>query len=497
MSDFFFQLVQARRKLGVIGIPFNYGILFASDYVSTLADWVGPDACGRWLARGRVSYNDLLSKASRTLVYSNPDMVVAIQKRAMIVGGLPKGVELPKNTLMAFSHVLTSSNKDRDGDVLHSDGAEPDPNMLLLWQHVHTQPIGKMICVAEKDSNRLMIVSAIVDMNQLCHDAAVMIDNGMGRFSHGFKALEFTETKEDDGDITGFDITRFEIMEESLVSVPSNVDAETQEVLLSLVEGGKLTSPLMKRLGAGFRERRALSVPGVRIKYRERLGDRDKEITCNSLADLKAAADAGLIGETKDENISRSGSQTGEAGETTASTSEKTDDNDGQTKVPGDAEVACPECDWVGIMPIDGKCPKCGAILRQVEEEEERSVEEVANKAIDSVGEKQGRVISKANETKIRDAVIDLEEASKVVDVPRSYVALVRQAARNLRDVLDSMGSGEEANVESSVKDAIALFLSTGTSEQRRQVKEVLIAFEQTEQQYKLTKQFRDAMSRL
>jgi len=64
--------------------------------------------------------------------------------------------------------------------------------------------------------------------------------------------------------------------------------------------------------------------------------------------------------------------------------------------------------------------------------------------------------------------------------------------------VLDSMGSEEEeAAVELSVKDAIALFLSNSTSEQRRQVKDVLLAFEQTEQQYKLTKQFRDTVSQL
>ena len=134
--------------------------------------------------------------------------------------------------------------------------------MLLLWQHVHTLPIGKMIQVAQQNSKRLKLISAIVDVNELAHDAAVMVDNDMARFSHGFRALEFTEIKGDGEDgPSGFDVKRFEIMEESMVSVPANPDADTDEVMLSLVEGGKLTSPLMREVGKTIRDRRAVSVP--------------------------------------------------------------------------------------------------------------------------------------------------------------------------------------------------------------------------------------------
>jgi hypothetical protein len=100
-------------------------------------------------------------------------------------------------------------------------------------------------------------------MNELAHDAAVMVDNNMARFSHGFRALEFDELKEEEGEVTGpggFDIKRFEIMEESIVSVPSNVDAQVEEQMLDLIEGGRMTSGLMKELGKTMRDKRPVTI---------------------------------------------------------------------------------------------------------------------------------------------------------------------------------------------------------------------------------------------
>ncbi len=359
MHDMLRAIKSRERKME----PFAYGILTADRFVRTLQECVGLDACYRYAAKGRTSFDDLLQKAARTLVYSNADMVVE-EKRA---NGKQDGVELPKNTLMTFRHVLTSSTKDRDGDTLHSDGALVDPKMLLLWQHVHTLPIGKMICVSDQNDKRLIVVSAIVDMNELCHDAAVMVDNDMGRFSHGFRATDFIETKADrEGNGGGFDVKKFEIMEESLVSVPANVDAQTEEVLLSLVEGGKLTSPLLKQVGRGIREHRNVQVPGVEIKYKERSGDVEREIVCGSFDQLKMAADAGLIGGQKDENQSRSGSTKAEgAGEGVAgNASEKADGiADAEKKETTDKEMKCPECGATVMPDKDGNCPKCEALM--------------------------------------------------------------------------------------------------------------------------------------
>lgn len=361
------QLLKAIQQRSQKQTEFAYGILTADKYVATLGEYVGPEGCRRITGNSRTGFHDLLRKAANTLVYSNPEMLMEQITGDKRLSGSRLKMELPKNTLMSFRHVLTSSMEDRDGDTLHSDGATIDPKMLLLWQHVHTQPIGKYLVTIDQNTKRLVVESCIVDVNKLCHDAAVMVDNDMGRFSHGFRALEFTETKaRDPGRQHGFDVTKFEIMEESLVSVPANIDAQTEEVILSLVEGRKLTSPLMKYVGRGIRDRRNLSVPGISIKYRETKGDETKELECHSLADLKTAAESGLIGGIKDENESRDRTEARAGAEVKSSPSEEADVDSDQIdnkKAGTDEEVTCPDCDWTGPMPKDGKCPECGASI--------------------------------------------------------------------------------------------------------------------------------------
>ena len=127
---------------------FNYGILTADRYVKTMEQMAGLDACYKYASRQSTSYNDVLAKAGKTLVYSNEDMIVEEIKEVTAETQL-EGIELPKNTLMVFKHVLTTPRKDRDGDILRTEGAILDPKMPLLWQHIPTLPIGKMLAVVE------------------------------------------------------------------------------------------------------------------------------------------------------------------------------------------------------------------------------------------------------------------------------------------------------------------------------------------------------------
>ena len=253
------QLLTAIRARQNKQAEFGYGICTADRYVQRFQDECGLQACYRYAKSNAHSFGDAMLKAAKTLVYANPDMEL-LDKAAK-----PDGeIELPKNTLMTFTHILTTPRKDRDGDVLRTEGAMVDPKMLLLWQHVHTLPIGKMLAKVEHNQKRLVLTSCIVDMNPLCHDAAVMVDNDMARFSHGFRALEFGDLKEAEGDVTGpagYDIKRFEIMEESIVSVPANSDAQVLDTILGLVSNGKLTSPLMKAMGKQLKDRQPIRIP--------------------------------------------------------------------------------------------------------------------------------------------------------------------------------------------------------------------------------------------
>ena len=320
INDGLLKAIKARKQKRT---EFGYGILTGDSHVKNMLEVVGMDYCSKFAVTQQSSFAEALTKAANTLVYSNSEMKVHQEKLNL------DDIVLPKNTLMTFRHTLTSSKKDRDKDILRSDGAIVDPKMIMLWQHVHTLPIGKMIKVYSQDEKSLQLVSVIVDMNELSHDAAVMVDNEMARFSHGFSALEFEEIKEDN-EFSGFDVKKFEIMEESIVSVPSNTDANVEELMLSLVEGGKLCSPIMKQYGEKIREKMPLILPGITIKETESTnGDKKREITCNNFEELKAVSDAGLIGDKQNEN--GNDKSVGDT-EADASASKETDESTIKTK---------------------------------------------------------------------------------------------------------------------------------------------------------------------
>jgi len=419
---------------------FAYGVITADRYVRTLQEHIGSDACYKLASTSSTSFEDVMQKAAKTLVYSNPEMIIEVKQSDGEWN--PEGIELPKNTLMAFRHILTSSRKDRDGDILRTKGAEVDPKMLLLWQHMHNMPIGKMIMVSDHTDKKLTLVSAIVDMNALCHDAAVMVDNGMARFSHGFRALDFSEIKagpdETESSPSGFDVKRFEIMEESMVSVPANIDADTEEVFVSLIEGGKLTSPLMKEWGKSLRNKMSVMVPGTSIIYTENADERKLE--CSSLADLKAAADAGLIGGKEDEN--KPGSRGEERRENIGGTSEETNVTD-----------------------------------EKQAEEEEAGGDEVKIKIDPKKESKAGRALSKANEGRIKGAVDAMTEVIDMENVPRAAKALLREASGGLGEVLSVLNDTGETDTEPDVVKAIGIVLTHADIYQQDTVLKTLNTF--------------------
>jgi len=534
------ELIAAVRARTGSKSSFGYGITTADRYVAGFRDCVGIDKAYRHAAKGQTSFNDLMEKAARTLVYANPEMelekaTATASNFPGMLKGAPEGTELPKNALMVFRHKLTTSTKDRDGDVLHSDGMVVDPKMLLLWQHIHTMPLGPYIYTHSQDEKALRVVSAIIDMNDVCHDAAVMADNGMARFSHGFKAVEFEKFKDEKGnEIGGFDIRKAEIMEESMVSVPANVDADTEEILLSLVEGRKLTSAVMKDVGQAIRAERAVRVP-VTI-------------------DLKMLLNGQ---EVRDE-----GGQPGEKGrgEGTKGTepSAKADGGSGGEKQEeaGDEEMTCPECGSTDI--VDGVCQECGyvfaegekvyadlagswewirnelnkqaqqrflvgnqhrwcyieatfadtVIVQVCEEGSEDKWFKIAwemkdgkpvlsdgeeevqiSAAVFSKQEKQGRVLSKANENKIQDAFDDLTEASGM-DVPRACKALINSARGNLSSVLAVL-QGETAEIGMTLKEMMSTILATAGGDELKQFKSLLDAVDENNRRRKTLEAFR------
>lgn len=249
-------LLNRKRRL----TEFGYGLTTADGYVKHVAECIGAGPVARIYQN--LNFEALIKEASRKLVYANQDMLVESKAASLddFRSILPDGTQVPPNVLMAMRHVVTSSREDRDKDMLHTDGAVLDPHAPLLWQHMHPCPIGRVLATVEHTKDVLRVVSVLLDLNDVTNDCAKLIDAGVLRFSHGFRVLEFTERK-GDGDFSGgFDITKFEIMEVSLVSVPSNVDAE-----IELFSRGKLRSDAYKAHAKHFFDMRKRAFPGVSI----------------------------------------------------------------------------------------------------------------------------------------------------------------------------------------------------------------------------------------
>lgn len=257
---------------------FGYGITTADKYVGPIVECSSSSGCS-WSESAQKLVGEgggldlLMKRAAGLLVYSNEDMGIKAPHECVKTSAFKefaaerikaygqKGTaDIPKGTLMLFENVVTTAKQDRDGDVLRSEGADIDPMMPLLWQHVQIEPIGKMVKVLAQSEEGIVVLSAIVDVNPLSQDAAKMVEAGMLRISHGFRPLEFRmlELEQDEGktpDVEtpqpGFDIKKFEIMEESLVSVPANTDA-----VITMYSQHKFASPLAKSWAKGFYDNR-------------------------------------------------------------------------------------------------------------------------------------------------------------------------------------------------------------------------------------------------
>lgn len=221
-------------KARALGERHGYGITTADRYVRSIAG--NSQAFKRF---GNLDTDTVIKEAAGKLTYCDEKMTFG---EKFVSGNwkssLPSNVftELEKsvksNVLMVFKNVVTTSSEDRDRDILHTSGADPDLKMPFLWQHIHTLPIGKMLMIDEHTDDMLKVWTVLFDMpgnEKLTQDAAILIENDALRISHGFipKQIKDRQWKKGDDDerMPGFDIMKFHIMEESGVSVPSNTDA--------------------------------------------------------------------------------------------------------------------------------------------------------------------------------------------------------------------------------------------------------------------------------
>lgn len=137
--------------------------------------------------------------------------------------------------------VISKTVEDRDGDVLHADGVDFTNYMknpvFLSFHNSREFPLGKVTKFWVED-DKVKADVYFPTLEELATDPtqasekAKLVDfcyhcykNGMlNAVSVGFIPLEWTETK------TGYDVTKWELLEFSAVAVPANQDAIAEAV---------------------------------------------------------------------------------------------------------------------------------------------------------------------------------------------------------------------------------------------------------------------------
>lgn len=124
-----------------------------------------------------------------------------------------------------FTAIASTETRDRHGDIVKQDGwqlKQFKENPILLFMHDHTKPIGKATKVwVDKTSGKakLMFKGVISSATEEARAAKQLMQEGiLNSFSVGFMPLE----------MDGINITKSELHEISLVSVPANPEARLQ-----------------------------------------------------------------------------------------------------------------------------------------------------------------------------------------------------------------------------------------------------------------------------
>lgn len=249
-NDKLLEMIKSRSGSGRYG----YGITTADRYVKDAITTLPKGLALQSFGGPGLGFDNAMKRASQTLAYCGEDTKqervetnVAAMKKIL-------GCDPPKHAMMAIVNRLTTPREDRDGDTLQTAGANLDPKAPMLWQHLHDMPIGKMMREVEKTKDLLRVASVLLDINQTTHDAGILFEAEALRFSHGFIPMRFEERK--GGPMARFNILEFDIVEESAVSVPSNVDAEVE-----LFCRGKLASDVFKAHAKSLFEARNKSMP--------------------------------------------------------------------------------------------------------------------------------------------------------------------------------------------------------------------------------------------
>ena len=253
--------------------PLDFGgaVSLAQHYVRGFEQCAGQKQLRKYFKLGSdKEWQQALKDTATLLCFSNGDMgefATSHKNDAgqIIHSGSPTRKDMDEMTpksIMDFECIVSSKRRDRGKDVLNPLGCEIDEKSPLLWQHIPMEPVGKYVKTLAKTAE-IVKAHCCIAGTPLGYDAALLVDFGALRISHGFRPKEFqpldeiAEYKDEPESDEGWFINSYSVMEISLVSIPSNVDA-----VITAHSQSKLHHPLVKSWAARISDGRPAVVKG-------------------------------------------------------------------------------------------------------------------------------------------------------------------------------------------------------------------------------------------
>ncbi len=436
-----------------------------------------------------------IKAAEGKLVYCDPDMVVTacrginggetldlrVNEDGMVFA--TKRTRQPSldsvdGAVMVFDAIISSKRKDRDGDILEPGGATVDPNAPLLWQHNHLQPIGKFLEIGVQNSKRIGGRFAIAD-TQLGRDAAQLVAFGALRISHGFNPTDFVELEAKGDEFVGWHIKEFEIMEVSLVSVPSNVDA-----VITAYSQDKLHHPAVKAWARKAFDGRPVVVGGVDLadatKNYYGTIDGSWEWIRSKLNDsvLTYMRSQGVKLPREDVWVNMVATYLNYAVVTVEAP--KID----ETAYRIDWEMKDGEPQWTGkpkvveiSVEIQERMAAMGfKIIPGNPHNRGNDTDHVPTPAwlFDELASKAGRALSKANESRIEHARDNCTEIAGMDGVPRPAAALAREGRDKLDAVLETVAADDGEDKQTTAADVQTYLENKATAQELRDAEAIV-----------------------
>ena len=167
-----------------------------------------------------------------------------------------------------FTAVASSSVVDRQGEIIEQTGWDLKNfknNPILLWMHDHTKPLGKATRVwLDKSGAKpvLKFKGVISDATEWGRAAKQLMEEGiLNSFSVGFRAMDIDDNT----------ITKAELYEISLVTVPANPEARV--VAAKALKEAGISEEITKEF-----EVTELESLKLRVKELEAVIDSEKEL---------------------------------------------------------------------------------------------------------------------------------------------------------------------------------------------------------------------------